>query len=440
MRFTKGLSRDLPLEALERATQLMLELAGGKAAKGIVDVYPGKRQMMPILMSTTEAKRLLGINVGVDEMVRTLELLGFDCERTESPLQVRVSIPWWRTDVNCAADLAEELARIIGYDNIPTTMISAPIPMHEPLPMQSVRQRTKNTMVSCGFQEVLTYALTNLDVLGKLSPELYLTGPMPVKLANPMSREMEYLRPSLRANILSVLNYNQRHNESGIRLFEIGKVFIPREGDLPQEKEMLCAVLTSTQPKLSWRSKAESVDFFVAKGVVETIMTRLGLAVDFELAEDKSLYSGRSANILVDNNQIGVVGELHPSVLEAFELSDAAYLIEIDMDRVLSLIDSSKKYEPISRYPSTSRDVALVLDEQTTYQQVYSIARDFPLVKQVTLFDLYSGEQVPAGKKSFAFRIVYQSPAHTLTDKEVDKVQQKILDKLSGKLGAVLRA
>jgi len=378
--------------------------------------------------------------VEVDEMVRMLELLGFDCERTESPLQVRVSIPWWRTDVNCTADLAEEIARIVGYDNIPTTMISAPIPMHEPVPMQSVRQRTRNTLVSCGFQEVLTYALTNLEVLSKLSPELQLIGPMPVKLANPMSWEMEYLRPGLRANILSVLSHNQRHNESGIRLFELGKIFIPRAGDLPREKEMLCAVLTSTQPRLSWRSKTEPVDFFVAKGVVETLMAQLGLAVDFKLTEDESLYSGRNANILVDNNQIGVVGELHPGVVQAFELSDAAYLIEIDMDKVLSLVDISKKYQPISRYPSTSRDVALVVDEQITYQQVYDITQDFPLVKQVTLFDLYSGEQVPAGKKSFAFKIVYQLSTSTLTDNEVDKVQQQIINRLSSELGAALRA
>jgi phenylalanyl-tRNA synthetase beta chain len=418
----------------------MLELTGGKVAKGVIDVYPGKRQVEPILLSAAEVKRLLGMEVGVNEIVRTLELLGFGCEQTELPSSVRVNVPWWRTDISCTADLVEEVARIIGYDNIPTTMLGAPLPEHESVPMLALRGKLRSILVSCGFQEVLTYSLTSLEVMSRLSPELRLKGAVPVKVANPMSRDHEYLRTSLRTGLLSVLARNQKYEENGIRLFEIGKVFLSQEKDLPQEKEMLCAVLSSSQGGLSWRGEAEPVDFFIAKGVLETLLSRLELAATSEAGEDEGLIPGRSADITVGNDKVGVIGELHPKVSEAFELSGTAYLIEIDLTKLESSTGGPKKYEPISRYPSTTRDIALLVDESITHEKVYGIVKGFSLVDQVTLFDLYSGEQVPVGKKSFAFRIVYQSPTHTLTDEEVDKVQQQILDKLARELGATLRA
>jgi phenylalanyl-tRNA synthetase beta chain len=369
-----------------------------------------------------------------------LELLGFICRQTESNSKIQVEVPWWRTDVNCTADLTEEVARIIGYDRIPITMLSSQLPRHEPTPMLSLKRQLRNILVSCGFQEVLTYSLTNLEALGRLSPQLHLIGLTPMKVANPMSREQEYLRTTLRAGILSILARNERYQEDGIRLFEIGKVFLPRERDLPQEKEMLCAALSSSQRRLSWRSKEEPIDFFVAKGVLETVLSRLGVVASFEKGEDESLCPGRIANVVVDDEKLGVVGELHPKVSEVFEFSDTVYLIEVDLGKLSSFATALKKYQPIPRYPSTSRDIALLVDEQITYQQICDIIQSFSLVNSVALFDLYVGEQVPAGKKSLAFRIIYQSPAHTLTDNEVDKVQQQILNKLQHDLRVSLRS
>ncbi len=440
LRFEKGLSLELPLIALKRAAQLMAELAGGEIAKGIIDVYPDKRRRESISLHAADIKRLLGVELKVNEITKTLELLGFSCRQTESNSKIHVEVPWWRTDVNCTADLAEEVARIIGYDRIPTTMLSSQLPRHEPTPMLSLKRQLRNILVSCGFQEVLTYSLTNLEALSRLSPQLDLIGPTPMKVANPMSREQEYLRATLRAGILSILARNERYQEDGIRLFEIGKVFLPRERDLPQEKEMLCAVLSGSQRRLSWRSKDEPVDFFVAKGVLETVLSRLGLVVSFEAGEDESLCPGSMANVVVGNEKLGVVGELHPKVSEVFEFSDTVYLIEVDLGKLSPFATALKKYQPIPRYPSTSRDIALLVDEQITYQQICDIIQSFSLVNSVALFDLYVGEQVPAGKKSLAFRIIYQSPAYTLTDNEVDKVQQQILDKLQRDLKVSLRS
>ncbi len=440
LRFEKGLSRDLPMIALKRATQLLAEVAGGKVAKGIIDVYPGKKKMEPISLPVADIKRLLGMEMKAGEITKTLELLGFGCMQAKSDPQIKVDVPWWRTDITCAADLVEEVARIIGYDKIPTTMLSSQLPRHEPAPMLSLRRQLRSILVSCGFQEVLTYSLTSLEMLSRLSPELHLIGPTPMKISNPMSREQEYLRTSLRAGVLSVLARNRRYQEGVIRLFEIGKVFLPREMDLPQEKEMLCAVISGAERMLSWRGEVDQIDFFVAKGLVESILSQLGVAAEFEEDEDGSLSQGRRANVMIGNDRLGVVGELHPKVSEAFELSESAYLIEIDSDKLLSLITAVKKYQPILRYPSTSRDIALLLDEQITYQQIFDIIQEFSLVKSVALFDLYAGEQVPAGKKSLAFRIIYQSPTRTLTDNEVDQVQQQVLDKLQRDFGAILRS
>jgi phenylalanyl-tRNA synthetase beta chain len=440
LRFEKGLSRDLPLIALKRATQLMAELAGGEIARGIIDVYPGKQRREAISLAVADIKRLLGVELNVSEIIKTLELLGFSCNQTETKSKIRVAVPWWRTDVNCTADLTEEVARIIGYDSIPTTMLSSQLPRHEPMPMLSLKRQLRNILVSCGFQEVLTYSLTSLEALSRLSPQFDLIGPNPMKVANPMSREQEYLRTTLRAGVLSALARNEKYKEDSIRLFEIGKVFLPREKDLPQEKEMLCAVLIGSESGLSWRSKDEAVDFFVAKGVLETVLLRLGLVVSFEAGEDKSLCPGRIANIVIGNEKLGVVGELHPKVSGVFEFSDTVYLIEVDLGKLLSFATTLKEYQPIPRYPSTSRDIALLVDEQITYQQICDIIQNFSLVSSVALFDLYVGEQVPAGKKSLAFRIIYQSPAHTLTDSEVDKVQQQILDKLQRDLKISLRS
>lgn len=439
LRFEKGLSRELPLVALKRATQLIAELAGGEVAKGIADVYPGKVQSKSILLSAPDIRRLLGVDLSIDEIVKTLESLGFDCEKPGSSSKISVQVPWWRTDVNCIADLAEEVARVIGYDKIPATMLSAPLPFHQPMPILSLRRQLRSILVSCGFQEVLTYSLTSLEMLSKLSPEFRLKGLTPIKIANPMSKEQEYLRTTLRCGLLSVLARNERYQEGNIKLFEIGRVFLPQERDLPQEKEMLCAVLGGLQRRLFWRGKEESIDFFVAKGVGETILSRLGLQAKFEPAEDESLCPGRSAQVILDSEVVGFIGEFHPKVVEAFGLSEAAYLIELDLDKLLLFATGVRKYEPIPRYPSTFRDISLVVDERITYQQIYNTIINFPSVKSVTLFDLYTGAQVPPGKKSLAFRIVYQSATRTLTDEEVDGIQHRIIDKLQRDLKATLR-
>jgi phenylalanyl-tRNA synthetase beta chain len=428
---------------LKRATQLLLELAGGKVARGIIDVYPGKSEPKLISLTDREVERLSGLKVNVDDMLKVLKALGFECHQANGSSQISVSVPYWRSDVKCSADLVEEVIRIIGYEKVPMTRLSSPLPQQKSKLSPSARQsdlkeKLRGMLTGFGFQEILTYPLVSLDKLQKLSPKLELKIP-PLKVANPMTREQEYLRTSLRAGLLSTLSYNQKFEQEGVRLFELGKVFLPKGRDLPDEKEMLCAVLSGPRAELSWQADKEPLDFFDTKGVVESLLNQLGLRATFNIGDDEILFPGRGADIIIEDDNVGIVGEVHARVAQAFELSNAICLMEIDLEKLLTKITGVKQYQPIPRFPKVIRDVALVIDEQVNYRTVENIIQGFPLVTEVTLFDLYQGKQIPEGKKSFAIKIVYQSLNHTLTDEEVDQTQKQMLARLNQELGATLR-
>jgi phenylalanyl-tRNA synthetase beta chain len=462
VRFDKGLNSELPLLPLKRATQLLLELTGGKAARGIIDVYPGKSGPNLISLTTREVMRLSGLKVSITEIIEVLRALGFECREGDSRSQIFVSAPYWRSDVRCSADLVEEVVRIIGYDKVPMTRLSSSLPAQKsklsPQARRSdLKDALRNILTGFGFQEIVTYPLVSLEKLQRLSPQLELRI-RPLKVANPMTREQEYLRTSLRAGLLATLAHNQKFEQAGIRLFEIGKVFLPDhppiiatlsettgkqsrgEKELPQEKEMLCALLSGIKTELSWQTGKESLDFFDAKGVVESLLSQLGLKASFEHSDDEGLHPGRGANIIVEGDKVGIVGDVYPKVAQTFEFSNTVSLIEIDLEKLLTRIARVTGYQSIPRFPSVSRDIALIIDEQVTYQRVEEIIQSFPLVIKVTLFDLYRGEQIAKGKKSFAIRIVYRSTSRTLTDEEVDQTQNQMLAKLWHELGATLRA
>jgi len=439
MRFERGIRPELTSLALKRATQLIIQLAGGEAAKGLVDEYPGKLDREPVLLSTSQVKQLLGVEFSLDQIVGVLTSLGFDCKTTGSKLEVWVTPPYWRSDIHQAVDLIEEVVRIIGYDKIPATMLSQPLPRQDPEPIISLKQKVGRSLIGYGFQEVITYSLTSLELLNKLMPEPHPLEPMPLRVANPMTADQEYLRPNLRANLLAVLCANRRHEDGGIRLFELGRVYLARQKDLPEEPEVLCGILSGPRLEKSWHSGGELLDFFDAKGVMEGLLNQLGVEASFEQGSDESLHPSKQAALVVAGNRLGVIGELHPKVTQAFEICDTVCLFEINLTALLPFTTGHKMFQPIPRFPATVRDLALVVDARIPHQKVQNIIKSFPLVSEINIFDVYSGEQVPPGKKSLAYRITFQSPSHTLTDKEVNRVQQQILDKLSHELGATLR-
>ncbi len=436
-RFDKGLSRELPIHGIKRAVQLMVELAGGKAAKGIVDAYPDPKPVTIIPLQAQKVSRVLGIDFGIERIRQTLQSLGFECEE-KSPSDLMVTVPYWRTDVTIAEDLVEEVARIIGYDEIPITLLSTEIPHHEPTLLTDLREQVRDILVGCGMQEVINYSLVSLETLEKI--ECHERFGVPVRLANPMSREQEFLRTSLRGGMLNMFAANERRQEKGLMLFEIGKVYLPWQNDLPNEPTMLCGICGGPRFEPSWLSDQGQMDFFDAKGILDALFTHLRLEAGYDTVIDDLMIPGKTAEISIEGKPAGLIGELHPKVASRFDIGcESVLLFEIEIETLALLTQATGAFSPIPRFPSTDRDLALVVDAHLPVKQIVDIITRFPQVSDMILFDVYQGKQVPQGKKSLAFALKYQSPERTLTDQEVDKIQQKILSKLEKEVGATLR-
>jgi len=438
VRFERGLSPEMTMPALRRATQLIVQFAGGQAAQGIIDVYPGKKERTSIRITTSDVKRILGIEFTVDEVTQTLNSLGFDCQPNAAASSVAVKAPYWRSDINIPVDVIEEVARIRGYDRIPTTLLAQPLPKHDPAPITGLKRKVRTILVGYGFQEIVTYAMTGIDVLTRLSPQSAKPEPMPVRIANPMTIDQEYLRPTLRGTVLAALATNRSFIEEGLKLFEVGKVYLPKEASLPDEPDILCGAIVGKRNERWWQGDGEIIDFFDAKGILERLLGQVGVSARFEASSDSSLHPIYQAAATIGGKSVGVVGELHPAVAGHFELPGAVYLFELNLPALVPHTGHGT-YQPVPRFPATVRDIALVVDITVPNQKIVDTIRAVSLVNSATLFDVYVGEQVPPGKKSLAYRITYQSPGRTLTDEEVNKVQQQILKRLASELGATLR-
>jgi phenylalanyl-tRNA synthetase beta chain len=438
-RFEKGLSPELAMVGIRRAVRLMVELAGGRAAEGIIDVYPGKRRETRITVTQDRLRRVLGLQLPTPQVRQTLTFLGFGC-RWVPPDRYVVRVPYWRTDVRIPDDVAEELARIIGYDELPITSLGGAIPPAQPQPSRELRERAKDILASAGMQEVITYSLTNLESLGKVLPPEDVRLRPPLRVANPMSHQQEYLRTSLRASLLETLASNLRHHQGRIALFEAARLYLPRPEELPQEVESLAGVVTGDQPDRWSQPGGEPVDLYDAKAYLEFLFDRLGLAVSYHDGEDFALVPGRTAEVRLDDQRVGLVGQVHPEVAAAFDIEQDVYLFEVDLEALVPQVGKPRLYQPLSRFPAVQEDIAIVVDEGVTAAQVQAIIEAFPLVQRATLFDVYTGPPVPPGKKSLAYSIAYQSLDHTLSDAEVNRQRRGILERLKGQVGAVLRA
>lgn len=437
-RFERGITADTALPALRRAIQLMTELAGGRAAKGWIDVYPGKKVSGPLTTSTAEVKRVLGIEFSLELINKNLTALGFECKPDKTSNQIDAVPPYWRGDIRYPVDLIEEIVRIAGYDTVPSTMLSQPIPPHEPERMFYFKRKLRTWLAGYGFQEINNYSLTSLDLLKKVSVESAGQSGW-LKLINPMTAEQEYLRPNLRTGLLAAVASNRKFEEDGLRLFEIGRIYLSRTGDLPDERETLSAVLSGSRQEQSWLGNIKRFDFFDAKGAVEGLLGHFGIAAAFETGADAGLHTAKQAVIKVFGQSIGIVGQIHPLVAENLEISAETFVFDIDLAGLMPFALAPTVFQPIPRFPSVVRDMALVVEGSIPHQRMLDIIKNFPLVSGAALFDVYSGDQVAPGKKSLAYRLTFQSPAQTLTDDQVNAVMKQIMDKLAADFGATLR-
>jgi phenylalanyl-tRNA synthetase beta chain len=439
-RFERGISPGVTLPALRRATQLLAELGGGKVAKGWIDVYPGRAPVRPILLSQVRLQSLLGVEYTLAQISDTLTALGCECQKTDSPTEITVIPPDWRSDLHIEEDLIEEVVRVRGYEQIPNTLLAEPLPHLNPDPIFNLKRFFRTALADAGCCEVLHFSMVSLDMLKKLAPDKQIAEAAPIHLANPMTIDMEYLRTSFRGNLLTAFAANRRFEEGSIRLFEAGKVYLSKEKDLPDERETVCVVMGGLRHARTWVDNDQVLDFFDAKGIAESLLQRLGLNPVFENGRDAGLNPVKQATIFVGKTPIGVMGEFHPQVLQEFEIGEPVFLIEIDLKTLIPFITQDRVYQPVPRFPSVVRDLALSVDTGVTHQQIKNIIGSFSLVAETEIFDVYAGEQVQAGKKSMAYRLTYRSSQHTLTDEEISRVQAQILSRLDRELGAVLRS
>ena len=439
-RFEKGLRPELPPMALRRATRLICEIAGGVAARGILDVFPeqGQYTIPTLTLTMRRLKKVLGISLPVERVERVLESLGFICEdRDRSSL--RVTIPYWRSDITIEDDLVEEVARVVGYEEIPTTTLSTAIPQHQPQPLQDLRDRVKELLVGYGMQEVITYSVTSLEELSK-SGALD-TGVTPLKLANPMSVQQECLRTTLLSSLLSTLAANLLHEQESVSLFESGRIYLPREGELPDEREVVAGVASGPRWEAHWLSGEGELGYYDAKGVVERLLEELRVMATYRPAESPTLNPSKCAGIFAGDTSLGMLGEIHPNVVEAFGIHKGPVAIfELDLQRLLEVTpQKAQVYRPLTRFPSAIRDLSILVDRDVPSARVQEIISKQRLVARVQLFDVYDGENVPADKRSLAYHISFQSLDRTLTAEEVNRALQAVLNSLGREVGAQLR-
>jgi phenylalanyl-tRNA synthetase beta chain len=436
-RFEKGLSPELSMIASRRATKLMVEIAGGRAVKGCVDVYPRKAQPAVVRVPKRRLRTILGLDLPEEQVRVVLEGLAFGC-KPESAEYI-VEVPYWRMDVRIADDVVEEVARMIGYDELPLTNLRGEVPPWIPQPLRELRERTRDLLSASGMQEVITYSLTTLEALRQVVPSELLAEEPPLRVINSLSSQHEYLRTTLRGCLLQILADNQRYAEGQIALFEAARVYLPRGSDLPLEEEHATGVIGGKREDRWGHATDEAVDFYDAKGYVEALLSGLGVEGEFVSADVFGMVPGKAAEIVVGGDIVAIVGQMHPRVAAAFDVEGDAYLFEIVLDRLLPHVSGQRGYEAVSRFPPVVQDIALIVDEGVPAGTIKATIEKAPLVREARLFDYYTGEQVGTGKKSLAFEVTYQSLDHTLTDEEVARAQRGIVGRLKNEVGAELR-
>ena len=438
-RFDKGLNPESAEYGLRRGTRLLVELCGGTAAQGIIDAYPNRRVPHTVNLTQQRLTTVLGAVFSQGQVYDVLTALGCHVTGQWGP-GLTVTPPWWRPDLRIPDDLAEEVARIIGYDALPTTTVRGAIPHMAPNPARELRERLRDLFVAAGMQEVLNYSLTSLANLQRLAPHPLVTEVQPMKVANPMSIEQEYLRTSLRPSVLNTLAANERQAQGRLQLFELGRTYLPRPGDLPDEQDWAVGLIAGAATEPYWAAPGDHAAFGDAKGIIEGMLQHLGVPASFKPGSDPNLLDGHTAAIMAGKRQVGLVGELSPVVLDRFDIvTRPVYLVELEVAALLEAGRQRRSYRPLSRYPGVTEDLAVVVPDAAPAGEIEAAIRGSSLVTSVRLFDVYTGAPVPEGHRSLAYTIVFQAADHTLNAGDVAKLRTGLLRQLGARFGAKLR-
>ena len=428
-RFDKGLDANNALPAINRACQLLLDMNGGEAVAGVIDVAAPTKPPIVLPLDVERINKFLGCEITEQEMIKILNKLEFSVENG------KVTVPSFRNDIGCFEDIAEEVVRIYGYDKIPSTTTLGATLCGGRTTEQETLHKIKANLTAQGLNEIVTYSF--------ISPKHFDLLDIPedsdfrntVKILNPLGEDTSVMRTIMLSSMLEILARNYNHRNPNALLFETGHTYRPTTtGELPDECRML-----------SIGMYGEYIDFFILKGVLENLFDELGLKVSYVAISDNSDkfigHPGQTAEILVGNKLIGIIGQVHPAVAKNFGIDCPAYASEINLDLALTYCKPAKQYKGLPKFPAITRDFAMLIVDEIPVGEIEAIftKNRGNILESYSLFDVYKGSQIDAGKKSVAYSLTFRAKDKTLTDDEVTSVMNKILDDLRSKLNVELR-
>lgn len=465
-RFERGLPPESAMSGALRAAQLMVELAGAQIVGAPVDTFPAPLARAPITLSQTELHRLLGVSYEPGEVARVFDLLRFAYERGDGSFVVQP--PAWRLDIQRAADLVEEVARIDGYDRIPTTIMSGTPPPPVPNRPMIWEEVVRDVFVSAGFSEVIPYPWTNeahlalvpvaagddpAARLAVLVDERVAPRTEPVRIANPSNRDQDVMRNAALPGLLQTLADNLRQTDRDVQLFEVGRIYLQRDGDLPEERRVLTAITGALRTGMTLGPTSN--DFYYVKGTVEALLARLGISGHgYVPVTHPAFHPYRTAALVVNHKPeaagkkpvapdevIGILGEVDSETSARFDVSQRCYAIALDLDRLIAKASSDRAFRPLPRTPSVREDLSFFVSLEVPAERLVSSIRraGAPLVEAVDVTDVYAGAGVPEGTRSLTLAVAYRAPDRTLTSEEVTGVRQKLIQAAERQTGAKLR-
>lgn len=433
-RFEKGIDPNLAEVACNRVCQLVEKIGVGKVVEGYIDAYEINKEETSIMLKPEKVNRALGIEISDNEMINILKSLEFKV--VEKVNELSVIVPTFRLDITEEVDLIEEIGRIYGFHNIKNKPFTGFLTRGERSYNKIIENNAKDILIGLGLNEIMTYSFISPKAYDKvkLTKDDYRRGY--VRILNPLGEDYSSMRTTLIPNMMKVLSRNYNYGVENVYAFEIGSVFLPKElplKELPNEKSVLCIGMYG-----------DNVDYYTVKEVIDILFEELGISNVKYMREENNptFHPGRTANIVIKNDIIGIIGEVHPDVSENYSIKKRAYLLEINFDAIIKHGDLTRKYKPLPKYPAIVRDVAIVLNKDIMVQEIEEVILNNgkSLIDEVKLFDVYEGEQVPEDMKSVAYSIVYRSYERTLKDDEISKLHLNIIKKLEESFDAELRS
>ncbi|RIO64282.1 phenylalanine--tRNA ligase subunit beta [Staphylococcus haemolyticus] len=434
-RFEKGIATEFVDEAVDRACYLLQELASGEVLKDRVSSGDLGSFVTPIDITAEKVNKTIGFNLSNDEIQAIFKQLGF--ETTLKGETLTVNVPSRRKDITIKEDLIEEVARIYGYDEIPSSLpVFGEVISGELTDRQHKTRTVKETLEGAGLNQAITYSLVSKDH----AKDFALQERPTISLLMPMSEAHATLRQSLLPHLIEATAYNVARKNKDVRLYEVGRVFFGNgEGELPDEVEYLSGILTGEYAVNAWQGKKEEIDFFIAKGVVDRVAEKLNLEFSYKAGKIEGLHPGRTAIVSLEGQDIGFIGELHPQVAADNDLK-RTHVFELNYDAMMQVAVGYINYEQIPKFPGVTRDIALEVNHDVPSSELKQIIHNNgeDILQSTLVFDVYEGEHLEKGKKSVAIRLNYLDTEDTLTDERVSKIHDKILEALQAQ-GATIR-